>query len=112
MALEIVRLLKGCTTTQNSAFCLVCGFENQEPVCYRVEKVEHIAETHCRRTLLTEVQMIGAPELARRACRTSQDMIDRGSDTLDALKAGIESVMPHELLAAPVETCAFSAANN
>lgn len=107
-ATVLASLLDKCMQPSNQAFGLVCGFEETEPVCYRIDRF--VGKERCekpKRENLRTVRSIGGPqgvnphEVASGASRA----IQAGEPELKALVDAIEaSISRSSEVARPIET--------
>lgn len=99
----VVRLLNVCMTSSNQAFGRLCGYENNEPVCYFIDR--HVGEHEARsiRIPLTSPFAVGLPAHAEAAVSFAIDLIKEGVRPDDALRRAIDSRMPAEGLQMPIQ---------
>jgi len=109
-AAECVRtLLERLTGQNNDAHALVCGFVNEAPQCYRVDRTAGLAHVPtCMPNPLEEVQVVGKEwievngqrqEIAARAKRLAEEHIKDGFEPAEALSKAINDLMPTGRLA-------------
>ena len=104
-AAECVRtLLAQFTNQDNDAHALVCGFENEAPQCYRVDRcVGSPGPPTCAPKGLEEVQVVGKEwievngqrhEIAAPAKRLAENYMKGGFEPAKALSHAIIDLMP------------------
>ncbi len=102
--LQIKQLLSDCTSIVNDAHCLLCGFANKKPVCYRIDKTQNDEDVSSKTESLEDVQPVGFVSLAVKATLQANMYLDNGIEFEVALKKAINDLMPHSELVPPIET--------
>ena len=100
---EIVRLLNDCTTPNNQAFCLMCGFEGGRPICFRINRSKGEPATSWIVVSLDTVQPIGSGEHVTAAKLSAESAIGKGVPAAQALCEAIKSRIPGNDVRGPVE---------
>jgi hypothetical protein len=104
VAIALATRLDNCMTEENQAYGLLCGFENDAPTCYRLNRSVGTSQCVVVPEDLRVVQPIGRPEgvdphdVARRA----MDRIQAGIPVLEVLSAEIKNHLSSQV-AEPVE---------
>ncbi len=102
---EVVRLLNVNMGTSNQAYGILCGYDNGNPVFFRINRpIDAIETTISSKETLRSVQVIGHSDHAEAAQTTAETAISRGTDPENALREAIKSRIPGNYLRAPVMT--------
>jgi hypothetical protein len=114
MAAAIDRRLKQCPKPEKSerppSFGLVCGFEREMAVCYRVSSVEGAirGRFELKRGCVVSTGMeAGFGEQV--AAEAERSIGERAADPLSSVVAAIENQLPHPDLDEPVERKSYAA---
>jgi len=102
---EIQRLLGQFTEQPNEACCLLCGFVDGCPTCWRINKLRNEPLT-ISDAPLSDVQPIGM--YADEATALAEHLLSEGVNPETALRKTIESILPGRTrVRGPVETFTF-----
>ncbi len=101
---EIARLLNENMNRTNQAYGLLCGYEGDQPVWYRITRSVGSEVSRWYKGRLTAVEMIGIEEHAVAARQNAEAAILRGNRPEQALREAIESRIPGEGVRGPVES--------
>jgi len=107
---EIARLLDANMTPSNQAFGLLCGYENGNPICCRIDRSVGTTATSCCKETLGSLQVIGHLNHAEPARLHAEAAIHEGTPPEQALHEAIQSRIPGQYVQEPVETMIISRA--
>lgn len=75
---QIEKLLRECTGIFNYAHCLLCGFGNKKPICYRIDKTQNYEGISSKIESLENVQPVGFVSLAVTATQQANMYLNNG----------------------------------
>lgn len=103
---HVCDLLNSNMTFKNQAYGLLCGFESNKPVYYRINRSINESLHHTRGEL--SLEEIGDPNYAKAAKIIASKKLDSGVDVSTALVDTIESFFPADNIKPPVIIKVFS----
>jgi len=103
---KVIKLLDTYTNKDNQAYALVCGYEDDRPVCYRINRFEKKDKTEIPITeKLKCIQAVGSSKYAEKAKEFAKKAIDPGKrHPLVALVESIDSFLPGSMIRYPIHT--------